>query len=80
MRTLFTWMMAAATSLVAPATAAFAADKPVLTIYTYESFTSEWGPGPAIEADVHIKANPMADLKKELAAFELVEGEDALAL
>lgn len=25
------------------------ADKPVLTIYTYDSFTSEWGPGPAIE-------------------------------
>ncbi|MGC6517920.1 MAG: thiamine ABC transporter substrate binding subunit [Candidatus Puniceispirillaceae bacterium] len=24
-------------------------DKPVLTIYTYESFTTEWGPGPAIE-------------------------------
>ena len=25
------------------------ADKPVLTIYTYDSFISEWGPGPAIE-------------------------------
>ena len=25
------------------------ADKPVLTIYTYDSFVSEWGPGPAIE-------------------------------
>ena len=25
-------------------------DKPVLTIYTYESFTSEWGPGPQIES------------------------------
>ena len=34
MRTLFTWMMAAAISLVAPATVAIAADKPVLTIYT----------------------------------------------
>ncbi|MEC8765325.1 MAG: thiamine ABC transporter substrate-binding protein, partial [Pseudomonadota bacterium] len=42
-------MMAAAISLVAPATVAIAADKPVLTIYTYGSFTSEWGPGPAIE-------------------------------
>ena len=49
MRTLFTWMMAAAICLVAPATVAIASDKPVLTIYTYESFTSEWGPGPAIE-------------------------------
>jgi thiamine transport system substrate-binding protein len=26
-----------------------AADTPVLTIYTYDSFASEWGPGPAIE-------------------------------
>ena len=25
------------------------ADKPVLTIYTYDSFTSDWGPGPVIE-------------------------------
>jgi len=26
------------------------ADTPVLTIYTYDSFVSEWGPGPAVEA------------------------------
>jgi len=26
------------------------ADTPVLTIYTYDSFTSDWGPGPAVEA------------------------------
>lgn len=26
------------------------AQTPVLTIYTYDSFVSEWGPGPAIEA------------------------------
>ncbi len=25
------------------------ADKPVLTVYTYDSFTSDWGPGPVIE-------------------------------
>lgn len=31
------------------ATAAQAADK-ALTIYTYESFTSEWGPGPKVKA------------------------------
>jgi thiamine transport system substrate-binding protein len=30
-------------------TAALAADK-ALTIYTYESFTSEWGPGPKVKA------------------------------
>lgn len=28
---------------------AYAADKNTLVIYTYESFTSEWGPGPAIK-------------------------------
>ncbi len=28
---------------------AIAMAKPVLTVYTYESFASEWGPGPAIE-------------------------------
>ena len=27
------------------------ADKPVLTVYTYESFTSDWGPGPAVESN-----------------------------
>ncbi len=26
------------------------ADTPVLQVYTYDSFTSEWGPGPAVEA------------------------------
>ncbi len=31
------------------ATTAMAEDKPVLTVYTYESFVSEWGPGPAVE-------------------------------
>lgn len=32
------------------ATSAFAQDRPVLTVLTYDSFVSEWGPGPAIEA------------------------------
>ena len=25
------------------------AETPVLTVYTYDSFTSDWGPGPVIE-------------------------------
>jgi thiamine transport system substrate-binding protein len=29
--------------------AARADEKPVLTVYTYNSFTSEWGPGPVLE-------------------------------
>lgn len=36
------------------ATTAFAsaalAETPVLTVYTYDSFVSDWGPGPAVEA------------------------------
>lgn len=34
-----------ATSITAPASA----DSPTLTIYTYSSFVSEWGPGPALQ-------------------------------
>lgn len=36
------------TLLVAASATAMAADNK-LTVYTYESFTSEWGPGPALE-------------------------------
>lgn len=32
------------------ATAVVAQDKPVLNVYTYDSFVAEWGPGPAVEA------------------------------
>jgi len=39
-----------ATGLLAMATAAIAQEKPVLTVYTYDSFVSEWGPGPVVEA------------------------------
>lgn len=31
------------------ATGAVAADPPKLTVYTYDSFVSEWGPGPQVE-------------------------------
>ncbi len=31
------------------ATSAVAADKPELVVYTYDSFASEWGPGPKVE-------------------------------
>ena len=36
--------------ILALASSAVAQDKPVLTVYTYDSFVSEWGPGPQIEA------------------------------
>src|SRR5690606_8797689 len=45
MRTRFLPLIALAFGLVAPP--ATAQEK--LTIYTYESFTSEWGPGPQVE-------------------------------
>jgi len=40
--------LSASLSLTFGAGAAQAADKPVLTIYTYDSFTADWGPGPAL--------------------------------
>lgn len=41
-----TTIIAAGIALIAGSASAQA---PVLTVYTYDSFTSEWGPGPAIE-------------------------------
>jgi thiamine transport system substrate-binding protein len=35
---------------IAMGTSAAMADTPVLTVLTYDSFVSDWGPGPAIEA------------------------------
>ncbi|TNC46991.1 thiamine ABC transporter substrate binding subunit [Rubellimicrobium rubrum] len=38
-----------AATLAVAAAPVLAQDKPVLTVLTYDSFTSEWGPGPAVE-------------------------------
>ncbi|MBF9029493.1 thiamine ABC transporter substrate binding subunit [Rhodobacterales bacterium HKCCE3408] len=43
--------LALASGLIALGAAAAAQDLPVLTIYTYDSFVPDWGPGPAIEAN-----------------------------
>ena len=43
-------LSAAAFALALSPVAAQAAEKPILTVYTYDSFVSEWGPGPQIEA------------------------------
>jgi thiamine transport system substrate-binding protein len=51
-RNVFAAFIAASASFfgaMAFAPPALAADRPVLTIHTYESFTAEWGPGPEIE-------------------------------
>jgi len=37
-------------ALICAASAAMAGDKPELHVYTYDSFVTEWGPGPVIEA------------------------------
>jgi thiamine transport system substrate-binding protein len=42
-------ILIAALGFLLAAGAAQAADPPVLTVYTYNSFTSEWGPGPAVQ-------------------------------
>ncbi len=39
--------LAVAIAMAGPATAQ---DLPVLTVYTYDSFVAEWGPGPQVEA------------------------------
>lgn len=36
--------------LIATPMLAHSADKPVLTVYTYDSFAAEWGPGPKVKA------------------------------
>ncbi len=42
-------ILLAAVAALLSSTSAFAADK-TLTVYTYESFTAEWGPGPKVKA------------------------------
>lgn len=49
MRGISTFLVAATATVFAPF-AAEAQDK-TLTVYTYESFTSDWGPGPKIKAE-----------------------------
>lgn len=36
---------------------AHAQDKPVVTVYTYDSFSSDWGPGPAIKDAFESRCN-----------------------
>ncbi len=42
-------ILAAGFGIVATVNAVAAAETPVLTVYTYDSFVSDWGPGPAVE-------------------------------
>ncbi|MCF4099710.1 thiamine ABC transporter substrate binding subunit [Maritalea mediterranea] len=42
-------------------TAAVAQDKPTLTIYTYDSFAADWGPGPQLKAGFEQNCNCEVD-------------------
>jgi thiamine transport system substrate-binding protein len=53
--------IAALISLVPFASTAVANDKPTLTIYTYDSFASDWGPGPQIKAGFEATCNCIVD-------------------
>lgn len=61
------------TLLTLAAGAAQAQDKPILTVYTYNSFTSEWGPGPVLEQDFE------ADCQCDLNWVALEDGASLLA-
>jgi thiamine transport system substrate-binding protein len=49
LRALLTSTILTVLAASAPGFPAQADEKPVLTVYTYNSFTSEWGPGPVLE-------------------------------
>lgn len=46
-----------AASLLLPVTQAHASEKAELTVYTYDSFVSEWGPGPQLKTAFEAQCN-----------------------
>lgn len=77
-------VLIAALCFLATAGTVAAADPPVLTIYTYNSFTSEWGPGPAVqkafEADCGCKIEYVAvEDGAALLSRLLLEGKNTKA-
>ncbi len=47
--------------MVCGAAASQAADKPVLTVYTYDAFAAEWGPAPAIKKSFEAECDCILD-------------------
>lgn len=77
-------LIAALAAFLTAAGGAQAADPPVLTVYTYNSFTSEWGPGPAVqkafEADCACKLDYVAvEDGAALLSRLLLEGKNTKA-
>jgi len=60
----------AALLLGAPAMPAAAQETPTLTVYTYDSFAAEWGPGPAIEQGFEARCS---------CNLDFVTADDAIA-
>jgi thiamine transport system substrate-binding protein len=68
--------LAIALGLSAPALA----DQPVLTVYTYDSFASEWGPGPAIAKGFEKRCDcdvQFVGLDSSIGAFNRIRLEGA---
>lgn len=73
----------ALTTFSLPASAQ-SADRPVLTVYTYDSFSSDWGPGPkiksAFEAQCHCELKFIAaDSSTGILSRVQLEGENSPA-
>ena len=58
-------------ALLALGLPAAAEDKPNLTVYTYDSFAAEWGPGPALKAGFE---------KSCVCMVEFTTADDAIAV
>lgn len=56
---------------LAAAPAAQAQDKPTLTVYTYDSFSAEWGPGPALKTGFEAQCG---------CTLDYVAADDAIAM
>lgn len=68
MRSFSHFALAAALCAIAPP--ALSQDKPVLDVYTYDSFAAEWGPGPALKAGFEATCD---------CTVEFSTGEDAIS-
>jgi thiamine transport system substrate-binding protein len=68
MRSFKHFALAAALCAIAPP--ALSQDKPVLDVYTYDSFAAEWGPGPALKAGFEATCG---------CTIEFSTGEDAIS-
>ncbi len=67
-----TQLLAITVLLAGLAFPATAAEKPTLTVYTYSSFTAEWGPGPAIKKAFEAECGCILDFVGLDASLEVL--------